>query len=119
MEERVSWHVHLAVKPGQLESFRSLNDEMVESTREETGVLVYERFINEDGTEVQVYERYSDSRTAVAHLQSFRNKYGERFSELVDRKAFTVFGTPSHELRILLNEFAATFASPLAGFSRC
>lgn len=57
MEEQVSWHVHLAVKPGQLENFRSLNDEMVESTREETDALVYERFLNEDGTDVHIYER--------------------------------------------------------------
>lgn len=119
MEDQVSWHVHLAVKPGQLEKFRSLTDEMVESTRDETGALIYERFVSEDGTDIYVYERYLDSHAAVAHLQSFRDSYGERFSALVDRKQFTVFGIPSHELRTLLSAFGATYASPLGGFSRC
>ena len=119
MDDQVSWHVNLAVKPEQLEKFRSLTDEMVESTRSETGALIYERFISEDGTDVYVYERYSDSHAAVAHLQSFEDSYGERFSALVDRRQFTVFGNPSHELRTLLNAFGATYAIPLAGFSRC
>ena len=117
MADQISWYVHLAVKPGQLERFRSLTDEMVESARAETGALMYERFISEDGTDVYVYERYSDSQAAVAHLQSFRGSYGARFSALVDRKQFTVFGTLSHELRTMLHAFGATYARPLAGFS--
>jgi quinol monooxygenase YgiN len=38
MGDQVSWRVELAVKPGQLDNFRALIGEMVESTRGETGV---------------------------------------------------------------------------------
>ena len=38
----ISWHVELAVKPGQLVNFRELTGEMVESTRAEPGVLSYQ-----------------------------------------------------------------------------
>jgi quinol monooxygenase YgiN len=38
MGDLISWHVELAVKPGQLVNFRELTGEMVESTRAEPGV---------------------------------------------------------------------------------
>jgi quinol monooxygenase YgiN len=49
MCDQISWHVVLAVKPGQIDNFRALTTEMVESTRAEVGVLNYERFISGDG----------------------------------------------------------------------
>ena len=113
----VSWQVELAVKPGELANFRELTSEMVESTKDELGVLIYERFVSDDGKVVYVYERYADSTAAVAHLQAFGKKYGERFVNMVDRKQFTVFGIPSNELRGILDRFGATYLGPFAGFS--
>ena len=49
MSEEVSWLVKLVIKPGQLDNFRALTGEMVESSRREAGVLSYERFVSEDG----------------------------------------------------------------------
>ena len=68
MRGEVSWQVELTVKPGELDNFRALTREMVESTKGEPGVLIYERFISEDGKVVSAYERYADSAAAVAHL---------------------------------------------------
>ena len=51
----VSWLVELAIKPGQLDNFRALTGEMVESTRGEPGALSYERFVSDDGKVVQAY----------------------------------------------------------------
>ena len=118
MGDQVSWHVESAVRPGQLDSFRVLTSEMVESTRGEAGVLSYERFVSDDGKVVHVYERYIDSEAAVAHLLAFRKKFGERFEGLVDRKRFTVYGTPSNELKELLDAFGAQYLAPLDGFSQ-
>ncbi|SRR5712692_5737185 len=64
MSDQVSWQVELAVKPGELDNFRTLTEEMVECTRGEPGVLSYERFVSEDGKVVHVYERYADSAPA-------------------------------------------------------
>jgi quinol monooxygenase YgiN len=56
------------VKPGQLDNFRALTGEMVESRQSEVGVLSYERFLSEDGTVIHIHERYADSASALAHL---------------------------------------------------
>ncbi len=119
MGGQVSWHVELAVKPGELENFRALTREMVEYARSEPGVLIYERFASRDGKVVHVYERYADSATALAHLLEFRKKFGERFSGMVDRKRFTVFGTPSDELKRVLDGFGTTiYMDPFGGLTR-
>ena len=100
--EPISWHVELAVKPGALDSFRTLTGEMVAFTRGETGVLAYQRFISEDCGTVHVYERYADCAAALAHLRNFARHFAARFAQLVERRRFTVrddvwpsCGTPS------------------------
>src|SRR6516162_10424598 len=102
MSDQISWHVQLAVKPGQIDNFHALTTEMVESTRQEAGVLNYERFVSADGNFVHVFERYTDSATAVSG----------RFMTMVERTHFTVFGNPSDELRGLLDQFGATYLTP-------
>jgi len=118
MAEQVAWHVELAVKPGALDDFRTLTGEMVEATRREPGVLSYERFVSADGKVVHVYERYADSAAAVAHLRTFRRTFGDRFVALVDHTRFTVYGTPSAELRGMLDGFSAMYLAPFGGFTR-
>jgi quinol monooxygenase YgiN len=116
MGDQISWRVELAVKTGELENFRTLTAEMVESTRDEPGVLCYERFVSEDGKVVHVYERYADSAAAVSHLLTFGKKFGKRFGGMVDRGWFTVYGTPSEELQGILDGFGATYLRPFGGF---
>ncbi len=117
MGDEVSWQVELAVKPGELDNFRSLTKEMVESTKFEPGVLIYERFVSQDGKVIYVYERYVNSAVAVAHLLAFSKMYGERFVKMVDRKRFTVFGSPSDELRQILDRLGATYLDLFDGFA--
>jgi quinol monooxygenase YgiN len=117
MGDQISRHVELTVKPGQIENFRALTSEMMESTRDEPGVLNYERFVSDDGKFVHVYERYADSAAAVAHLRKFGKNFGERFLTMVDRTRFTVFGTPSDELRGLLDGFGVTYLRPFGDFA--
>jgi quinol monooxygenase YgiN len=112
MSDQISWHVQLAVKPGQIDNFRALTTEMVASARQEAGVLNYERFVSADGNFVHVYERYTGSAAAIAHLQRFTKSFGSRFMTMVERTHFTVFGNPSDELRELLDQFGATYLSP-------
>jgi putative acetyltransferase len=112
MGDEVSWRVELAVKPGQLDNFRALTGEMVESALGEIGVLSYERFVSENGKVVHVHERYADSASALVHLRTFEKKFGGRFLSMVERTRFTVFGTPSDELRVVLDGFGATYLRP-------
>jgi quinol monooxygenase YgiN len=117
MGDQISWWVELAVKPGQLGNLEALTREMVESTRAETGVLGYARFVSDDGKSVQVYERYANSAAAVAHLKVFVVTFGERFQGMVERKRFTVLGTPSAELKQVLDRFGATYLKPFGPFA--
>ena len=119
MSDEVSWQVELELKPGKLEPFRALTEEMVEATRGEVGALIYERFISEDGEAIWVYERYADSAAAVAHLRTFAKQFGESFTSMVIRRRFTVFGSPSDELRSILEGLDATYLARFGGFSRC
>lgn len=118
MSDQISWHVELRVKPSQLGALRALTSEMVESTKREVGALIYERFISDDSQVVHVFERYIDSAAAVAHLIAFRKMYGERFAKMVDRRRFTVFGTPTPELKEILDPLGAEYVAAFAGFSR-
>ena len=113
MNAEISWRVELAIRPGMLTAFEILTGEMVESARNERGVLSFQRFISEDGKYVEVYERYADSDAATAHLQKFLATFAARFSTLVERRHFRVFGRPSTELKTLLDTFGADYLQPL------
>ena len=60
MNGQVSWIFEVAVRPGKIDAFRTLKEEMVESTRAEPGALVYEWFVSDDVAVVLLYERYAD-----------------------------------------------------------
>jgi quinol monooxygenase YgiN len=117
LNAQISWLVELTVKPGQLNNFRALTGEMVESTRGEPGVLSYERFVSHDGNFVHAHERYADSAAALAHLRTFEEKFGGRFLEMVDWRSFVVFGTPTEELRKVLDRFGAMYLRPFGDFA--
>jgi quinol monooxygenase YgiN len=117
MGDRISWWGELAVKPGQLDNFQALTEEMVETTRRERGVLSYQRFVSDDCKLIHVYEQYADSAAAVAHLRQFDKNFAGRFREMVDRTRLTVFGNPSDELKVLLNGFGATYLKPFGEIS--
>ena len=112
----VSWWVELAVRPGCLDEFERLTGKMVASTRAERGVLAYQRFVSADGLTVYVHERYAASAAAVEHLRAFAETFGDRYSQLVERKRFVVLGDPSTELRTLLDGYGAAYFEPLGPF---
>lgn len=118
MDKHISWIAELRIKAGRKSEFRTLTREMVDATKEEPGALIYERFIDSDQNLVYVHERYVDSDSAAEHLLNFRQKFGKRFSDVVDRERFTVFGSPSEQLIQLLDGFNAEFVGPFDGFSR-
>lgn len=102
----------MAIKPGQLGNFMKLTGEMVELTRNESGVLRYQRFVSGDETTIHAIESYVDSGAALMHLRNFAEKFAEQFLSMVDRKRFTVYGTPSPELKELLDGFSASYLRP-------
>ena len=118
MSEQVSWVLGVAVRPDQLEPFRTLMGEMVASTRAEPGALSYEWFVAEDGSVVHLFERYADSSAAVAHLQTFGERFAGRFLDAVTPTRLTVMGSPDDKAKAALDGFGATYLRPFGGFTR-
>ena len=118
MSSTVSWNLQLAVRPGQIDTFRSLMEEMIESTRAESGTLGYEWFLSEDGTICHLYERYADSEAALVHIGNFGSTFAERFFACVEPTAMFVYGNPDAQTREALSTSNAVFLGPLGGFAR-
>jgi quinol monooxygenase YgiN len=118
MSEHVSWLLELAVKPGQLETFKTLMTEMVESTRAEPGALVYEWSISDDGSVIHLYERYADSAATLTHLAAFGEKFAQRFLAGVEPTRLVVYGAPSEDVAEGLSAFSPTYMPAFAGFVR-
>ena len=118
MEGQVSWVIELAVKPGELDTFKALMEEMVEGTSTEPPTLNYEWHISEDAGTVHIYEKYADSDAMIAHVNGFLEKWAARFMASVDVTRFTVYGNPNASARELLDGFGPTYLGPWGGFAR-
>jgi quinol monooxygenase YgiN len=114
---QVSWSVELEIRPGCLDDFEELTGEMVAAARAESGVLGYRQFISDDRQTVYAQECYESSEAAAAHLRKFAAAFDQRFSAMVERKRFVVFGDPSDELRALLGIYRATYHRPFGSFA--
>jgi quinol monooxygenase YgiN len=118
MEDQVSWVIELAVKPGELEAFETLMEEMVAGTSDEPTALGYEWFISDDGGTVHIYEKYANSDAMISHVSGFMAKWAERFLACVDVTRFTVYGSPNAAAKEMLDGFGPVYLGPWGGFSR-
>lgn len=120
--EQVSWLVELKVRPEHLSAFRELSEEMAQAALTEAGTLLFERYVDGENKSVHLIERYVDSHAAMVHLANFREQFARRFSPLVERIAFRVYGQASDELTMLLTELLAPLSLNsmplLVGFNR-
>lgn len=46
MTEEVSWLIELLIRPGKLDEFRILTSQMTRNAKTESGIQIYERFID-------------------------------------------------------------------------
>jgi quinol monooxygenase YgiN len=113
MSDHIAWCVELEIQPGRLDGFLELTAQMVDATANEQGVLGYQRFVTADGNVVHAIEQYEHSDAALAHLQTFQDKFAGRFSSMVSRRRFTLYGVPSPELKKLLDSFGASYLDRL------
>jgi len=118
MKEHVSWVVELAVKPGQLDAFKELMEEMVAGTSTEPETLNYEWYISDDEGTVHIFEKYASSEAMVTHMNGFMEKWAGRFMEGVNPTRFTVYGDPSEAARERLAAFGGTYLARWGGFAR-
>ena len=89
-------------REGKREEFDRLAAEAMEIVKaKEPGTLQYDTFINRDGTECVVIERYRDSDAAMQHAENL----GDRFGAVLDTVEVVhgeLLGEPSDALRARL-----------------
>jgi quinol monooxygenase YgiN len=119
MAEYVAWMFELEVKKGRDEELKTLMSEMASATREnEPGTLIYEWNFSDDGRTLHLYERYAGSAAAMTHIGTFGARWAGRFFDMLEPKRFTLYGTPSEEVRSALSSPGMTVMTQSGGFNR-
>lgn len=118
MSNNVSWIFELTLTKGSSDDLKALMPELVESTANESDTLAYEWTLNEDQTICHIYERYTDSDSALTHLKTFNEKFAARLMALGNATAFVVYGNPASSLKEALKGFNGTYMTPIGGFAR-
>ena len=115
--KHVYWIITGEINPGQEAVFSAVCARLVEMARAEPGALSYEWSIAENSRTFHIYERYADSEAVKFH----RANVGEVLKELyavVTAKTFTLYGSPSEELKQMLAVRHPLVMVPHNGFSR-
>ena len=108
----------LSIKEGKLENFKSIVNTMIEITDvSEPNTLVYEYYINEDGTECHLLETFKDSEAFMAHLANVGHLFDTLFESATMVRA-KIFGNPSAELKQALDPLGVEYFSHLNGIER-
>jgi quinol monooxygenase YgiN len=107
----------MVIREGKLEAFKRLAARCVEIVRtEDTGTLEYDLFLNADGTECFVHERFRDSAAGLEHMANI----GVMMETLSEVCTITgeVCGTPSPDLRKSLEAAGVRIYAPFQSLSR-
>lgn len=119
MSDNIFWVIEVAIKQGELGTFKALMEEMVSATKaSEADTMNYEWFLSGDSTTCHIYERYADSAAVMKHLATFGARFAERFMASVTVKSIIVYGNLNEEAKNALGELSATFMTPIGGFAR-
>ena len=88
------------------------------TTQGESGAMIYEWSISDDGSTLHAYERYENSAAVLAHLAAFGEKFAQRLLQAADPTRFVVHGAPSDDAKEALSAFGPSYMAPLVGFAR-
>jgi quinol monooxygenase YgiN len=102
----------IVIHEGKLEEFKHLAERCVEIVHtKDSGTLEYDLFLNADGTECFVHERYRDSAAGLEHMTNI----GPMMEPLSQVCTMTgeVCGMPSPELGKKLEAAGVTIYGPL------
>lgn len=117
MRTEIYWLVDCTVKPGKLENFKAAISPLIDATRREPGNLAYDFSMNDDGSQIQIFERYANSAAIVSHVTEVFALYADDFSAGVDITRFTVYANHLEpEAKKILDGFGSTYMSPFDGY---
>ncbi len=115
----IYWLITASINDGQMENVTSLSDELVSATlANEPMTSVYNWSLSADGKTCYIFEWYDNSKAVMIHSATFRDKYSERLSGMVEFQSFEVFGNPNTEVKEALSGAGASFHQSIGGFAR-
>jgi quinol monooxygenase YgiN len=104
--EKIHIVARFKIHAGQLDKFKNGSEACIAATKNESGALLYDWFINENDMTCTVIETYKDSNAVLAHV----GNVNEPLSKLMEISDFVVevFGNASVELQNALKEMNVT-----------
>ena len=107
-----------SIKEGRLEEFKAFVNTMIEVTDvNEPNTLVYEWYINEDGSECHLLETFKDSDAFMVHLGNVGHMFDALFESATMTRA-KIYGSPSAELKQALDPLGVQYFSHFNGVTR-
>lgn len=117
MSDIIYWVLAVKINAGQLEAFKTVSAQLIESTRNEPGTLNYEWTLSDDGEVCHIYERYINSAAIKIHIERNGDSVGKLFA-IVTPVSFVVYSEPTDDVKALLADLHPVYMTPLGGFSR-
>ena len=118
MTSRIVTDFQLSIKKGKLEDFKAFINLMIEVTDiNEPDTLVYEWYINEDGSECHLIENFKDSEAFMAHLENVSHMFDTLFQFSTMTRA-KIYVRPSDELKQSLNPLGVEYFDNFNGVTR-
>ena len=119
MKAMVQWLLVGDLAEGKAAELRELMSEMVAGTKaNEPGALIYEWYLDEAESRLELLERYADNAAAMIHLANFGKNYASRFTPLFASLTFHVHGAPGDDFRAALTPFGPAYFAEIGGFAR-
>jgi quinol monooxygenase YgiN len=120
MSENIHIRAEFIIEKDNVEQYKKLIREMSEIVEtNEPSTLVYQFYLNGDGTKCMVHETYVDSKAVLSHNDNTASKtiLPSIFST-AQLNRLDVYGNPSNELKKLLASFNSQIFNLYTGFSR-
>jgi quinol monooxygenase YgiN len=120
LSENIHIRAEFIIEKDNVERFKILIREMSHAVeRNEPSTLVYQFYLNGDGTRCMVHETYVDSEATLSHNDGSASKQIlPRIFIIAKLTTLDVYGNPSNELKKLLTSFNSQIFNLYAGLNR-
>ena len=119
MASEIAWLLEMEIKEGRRQDLEALIGDLTENTEaNEPGTTGYVWWINDEGTLGHLFERYVDSEAALVHLETFSERFADRYMPLVGALRVWFYGTPSPELERAMAVMKPLYMRRAGGFTR-
>ena len=118
MSNHIVTDFELSIKEGKLDDFKAIVNTMIEMTDvNEPNTVVYEWYINEDGSECHLLETFKDSDAFMTHLGNVGHMFDTLFQFATMTRA-KIYGSPSVELQQALDPLGVQYFAHFNGVTR-